>query len=130
MGVGNVGGLLVMLGSILGILYLGTLFGGLPNTKEETQDILKYAFLVVFLLGTGLILIYSDFEYFANIVSKGHIWVIYLLWAFLGLNSILIFTLYRRLKRFEQEERLERLAEKMGEKLGESMIKGLKAKES
>jgi len=35
-----------------------------------------------------------------------------------------------RLKRFEQEEMLERLAEKIGEKLGESMVKGIKAKES
>ncbi|WP_056933199.1 hypothetical protein [Thermococcus barophilus] len=74
-------------------------------------------------------LLYSDPEELTK-VMEDYAWVVKLAPVASLIATVATVISYRRLKRFEQEEMLEKLAEKMGEKLGESMVKGLKAKET
>ena len=76
----------------------------------------------------GSIMLYLDPEELMKVMEDSA-WVVKLAPVTSLIATVVTGISYRRLKRFEQEEMLEKLAEKVGEKLGESMAKGLKAKE-
>lgn len=124
--IGAIGGLIALLGIFLGTINIVGLVDGLPSTKQEAEDALKYLLSAVALLGVGSLLMYSDIDFLLHISAEKGIWILYVTNALFLVNLVMLPFYYHRLKRFEQEEMLEKLAEK----LGESMAKGLKAKET
>ncbi|GAB6102787.1 hypothetical protein JCM16138_20100 [Thermococcus atlanticus] len=99
-----------------------------PITKWNAEEDFRIAIGVTLGVIVGSILLYSDPEALGGVLEE-HRWALTLIPIALALSGTATIISYRRLKRFEQEEMLEKLAEKVGEKLGESMAKGLKVKE-
>ncbi|WP_324735519.1 hypothetical protein VFC49_10670 [Thermococcus sp. SY098] len=118
-----------MFTEMLGVIgFLLVLFRS-PPSKNVAEDDFRVSLGLLLALFLGLTLLYSDPEYFAEFYQTNS-WAIILSPVTAATLIITTVITYRRLKRFEQEEMLEKLAEKVGEKLGESMAKGLKAKET
>ncbi len=100
-----------------------------PKDKKEADEDFKRCLIILLGIIGGSMLLYSDLEALTEMMES-YSWIVKLAPVASLLAMISTIISYRRLKRFEQEEMLEKLAEKMGEKLGESMAKGLKARET
>ncbi|WP_258083682.1 hypothetical protein [Thermococcus thermotolerans] len=129
-------GLLGMIGAIILVFFeVYAIVGGIetifnpPTMKGRVEEAFHVGLVITLGVIVGSILLYSDPEALRGVLEE-HRWALTLIPIALALSGTSTIISYRRLKRFEQEEMLERLAEKMGEKLGESMAKGLKAKET
>ena len=125
MGLGELGALISAFAEAVAIPGLLIVFLRNPKSKQLAEDDFRGGLGALFALILGNTLMYIDPTY----EPTKNWWILAL--SPVAFSALVIITIisYRRLKRFEQEEMLERLAEKMGEKLGESMAKSLKAKE-
>ncbi|ADT83201.1 hypothetical protein TERMP_00224 [Thermococcus barophilus MP] len=100
-----------------------------PKDKKEADEDFKRCLIILLGIIGGSMLLYSDPEALMKVMEDSA-WVVKLASVASLIATVATVISYHRLKRFEQEEMLEKLAEKMGEKLGESRVKGLKAKET
>ncbi|WP_297460063.1 hypothetical protein [Thermococcus sp.] len=118
MSLGGLGGLRSVFAEMIGILSLPFVLIRTPESKRLAEGDFKGSVGLLFALLLGNILMYlAPPEEVTN-----NSWIFLLApVAYFALGTSAIIS-YRRLKRFEQEEMLEKLAEK----LGESVAKGLK----
>ena len=111
-----VGGTVLLLSSVIGLLEPVKWFKSPEFGKLGVVDQIKESTIIAIGIVLGEMISFFD--------PEGNIPI----WMFAMSSLAFVFTLtslvinYRRLKRFEQEEMLEKLAEK----LGESVAKGLK----
>ncbi|MCD6373528.1 MAG: hypothetical protein J7L37_08320 [Thermococcus sp.] len=121
-----IGGTILFISSFIGLLEPTKWFKHPEFGKLGVIDQMKESAIILIGIVAGNIILFFDPEWYAEVP----IWMLALSSLAFTFALVSLGINYRRLKRFEQEEMLERLAEKMGEKLGESMAKGIKAKES
>lgn len=110
--------------SIMGIFSVIFVFED-PKQKWEAEDTFKFTRNISLGIIGGFILASLDFEGMLKMYAE-HSWLVSLIPIGLTFSTVAMIVSYRRLKRFEQEEMIEKLAEKMGEKLGESIAKSIR----
>ena len=123
--IGLIGSTILFLSSVMGLFEISKWFKNPKFGKLGILDQMKESAIIAVGIVVGYIILFLDSEW-----SETPTWMFALSSLAFNFTLVSLVINYRRLKRFEQEEMLERLAEKMGEKLGESMAKGLKAKET